>query len=241
MFGMHGKIIRVNLPESKVSVEEFSEDEERKFFGGPGLATKYLFEEVKKGIDPLGPENKLIWMTGLLTGTTSPSTGRYSIVAKSPLTGIWGQSNSAGYWGSTFKRTGFDGIIFEGVSEKPVYLYVKDDEAELRDASHLWGKNTAETTALIQEEVGDQRANVACIGIAGENQVKYAAIINDLHRAAGRCGMGAVAGSKRLKAVVANGRKHPTTMANPAAFREVSKKQYELINQGILKIALEAF
>ncbi|MFX1553552.1 MAG: aldehyde ferredoxin oxidoreductase N-terminal domain-containing protein, partial [Promethearchaeota archaeon] len=199
-----GKILRVNLANGKIS-EEFPDEQTLKLYlGGAGLATKYLIDEVPKGIDPLGPENKLIFMTGPLTGTPSPSTGRYSVVAKSPLTGIWGQANSAGFWGRDLKRSGFDGIIVEDISPKPVYLVTEDGKAELRDASHLWGKNTSDTTRLIREELGD-KFNVACIGIGGENLVKFAAVMNDCDkpnwgRAAGRCGMGTVMGAKKLKA-----------------------------------------
>jgi len=129
MFGYMGKILRVNLSKCKIT-EEFPEENTLKMFlGGSGLATKYLFDEVKKGTDPLGPENELIFMTGPLTGTPSPSTGRFIVVAKSPLTGFWGQANSGGYWGPAFKRSGFDGVIFEGISPKPVYLVTEEARA----------------------------------------------------------------------------------------------------------------
>lgn len=239
MFGCHGKILRVNLSESTVSHEDFSENMVKKFLGGAGLATKYLWDEVPKGADPLGPENELIFMTGILTGTTSPSTGRYSVVYKSPLTGIWGQSNAAGYWGADFKKTGFDGIIFQGIAPKPVYLVVEDDKAELRDAGNIWGKSVPETTRLIKEELGKD-FNIACIGIAGEKQVRYASIMNDLSRAAGRGGSGTVMGSKRLKAIAAKGTK-PVKIANPSAFAEVARKQYDLLNDSMIKIGMEAF
>ena len=239
MFGAHGKILRVDLSAAKISQEEFSESVLRKYLGGAGLATKYLWDEVKKGADPLGAENELIFMTGPLTGTVSPSTGRYSVVAKSPLTGIWGQSNSAGYWGVDFKKTGFDGIIFQGASAEPVYLMIDGEKAELRSAKHLWGKSVSETTRLIKAEAGE-RLNVASIGIAGENRVLYAAIINDLHRAAGRCGMGAVMGSKGLKAIAVSG-KEEVKIADPVGFAKVSKKQYELLAQVLIRIAMETY
>lgn len=239
MFGCHGKILRVSLSESKISQEDLPEDLFNKYLGGAGVATYYLYHEVPKGADPLGPENELIFMTGALTGTTSPSTGRYSVVFKSPLTGIWGQSNSAGFWGSDFKRTGFDGIIFRGISPKRVYLVIEEDKAELRDAEHLWGKSVSETTRLIKEELGE-KFNVACIGIAGENQVRYASIMNDLHRAAGRCGGGAVMGSKRLKAIAVSGEK-PVKLANPSAYAKAAKGQFELLDQAMMKIGLESF
>lgn len=239
MFGGHGKILRVNLSGGKVSQEDIPEDLFDKFLTGAGLATHYLFREVPKGTEPLGPENELILMTGALTGTIAPSTGRFNWVFKSPLTGIWAQSNSAGFWGVDFKKTGYDGIIFQGISPKHVYLVIEEDKAELRDASHLWGKSVSETTKLIKEELGE-KFNVDCIGIAGENQVRYASIMNDLHRAAGRCGGGAVMGSKLLKAIAVRGTK-PVNIANPTAFKEVSKKQFELLDQHMFKVALETF
>ncbi|MFW9828964.1 MAG: aldehyde ferredoxin oxidoreductase family protein [Candidatus Thorarchaeota archaeon] len=239
-----GKILRVNLTEGKIS-EEFPDEETLKLYlGGAGLATKYLLDEMPKGIDPLGPENKLIFMTGPLTGTPSPSTGRYCVVAKSPLTNIWGEANSAGFWGRDLKRSGFDGIIFEGISPNPVYLVTEDGKAELRDASHLWGKNTSETTRLIREELGE-KFNVACIGIGGENLVKYAAVMNDCDkpnygRAAGRCGMGTVMGSKKVKAIASKG-DAKIEVANPDEYKAEAKQRYDWVNQSLLKMTLEVF
>lgn len=209
------------------------------FLAGAGLATHYLFKEVPPGADPLGVQNRLISMTGPLTGTIAPSTGRYNWVFKSPLTGIWAQSNSGGFWGVDFRKTGFDGIIFEGISPKPVYLVIGNGKAELHDAAHLWGKNVSDTTTAIKAELGN-KFNVACIGQAGENLVKYAAIMNDLHRAAGRCGGGAVMGSKRLKAVAVHGT-NSIKLANPAEFNKVSKKQFELLDESMLRVAMETF
>jgi aldehyde:ferredoxin oxidoreductase len=239
-----GKILRVDLTTGKIS-EEFPDEETLKLYiGGAGLATKYLLEEVPKGIEPLGPENKLIFMTGPLTGTPSPSTGRYAVVTKSPLTGIWAEANSAGFWGRDLKRSGFDGVIFEGTSPKPVYLVTEDGKAELKDASHLWGKNTSETTKIIKEELGD-KFNVSCIGISGENLVKYAAIMNDCDkpywgRAAGRCGVGAVMGSKRVKAIAAKGNAK-IQVANPDEYKEEAKQRYDWVNQSLLKMTLEVY
>ena len=239
-----GKILRVDLTNGKIS-EEFPDEETLKMYlGGAALSTWYLLKETEKGVDPLGPENKLIFMTGPLTGTPSPSTGRYSVVARSPLTGIWGQANSAGFWGRDLKRSGFDGVIFEGISSKPVYLVTEDGKAELRDASHLWGKNTSETTKLIREELGE-KFNVACIGIGGENLVKYAAIMNDCDepnygRAAGRCGLGAVMGSKKVKAIASKGNAK-IEVANPEEYKTEAKQRYDWVNQSLLKMTLEVF
>jgi len=220
MFGCHGKILRVNLSESTVSEEDLPESIVRKFLGGAGVATKYLYEEVEEGADSLGAENKLIFMTGPLTGAACPSAARCSIVAKSPLTGVWAQSNIGGNWGAAFKRTGFDGIIFEGIAPRPVYLVIDDGRVELKDAKALWGKNVLETTRLVKDELGE-KFNVTCIGVAGEKQVRYASIMGDRHRAAGRCGMGAVMGSKNLKAIAVNGTK-PVKLADRFAFGKVA-------------------
>jgi aldehyde:ferredoxin oxidoreductase len=239
MFGYMGQILRVDLTNGRVSEEALKEDDCKMFLGGSGLATKYLFDEVAKGTDSLGPENKLIFMTGPLTGTESPSAGRYCVVTKSPLTGFWAEANSGGSWGVYLKNSGFDGIIFEGISPKPVYLVIDNGRAELRDAEHLWGKGVGETYRLIREELGED-FNVACIGIAGENLVRFAGIINDVHRAAGRCGVGAVMGSKQLKAIAARGTQEIKT-ANEDVFTEISKRNYDLVNESMLKITLETY
>jgi aldehyde:ferredoxin oxidoreductase len=239
MFGYMGRILRVDLTNGRISEQNLKEEECKMFLGGSGLATKYLFDEVPKGADPLGPDNELIFMTGPLTGTESPSAGRYCVVTKSPLTGFWGEANSGGSWGVYLKNSGFDGIVFRGISPKPVYLVIDDRKAELRDANNLWGRGVSETDRLIKEELGEE-FNVACIGIAGENLVRYAAIINDIHRAAGRCGVGMVMGSKRLKAVAAGGTQG-IKIANKDVFDETSKRNYDLVNESMLKITLETY
>lgn len=238
-FGFIGKILRVDLSEGKISEEEIGEDLARRYIGGVGIATKYLYDEVPKGADPLGPENLLIFMTGPLTGTASASASRYSAVTKSPLTGIWGQGNSGGSFGPALKRSGYDGIIFQGISSKPVYLKIEDGKAELRDARHLWGKTVPEAEDLIQEELG-KSFTIASIGPAGENLVRYASIMNNKHRAAGRCGVGTVMGSKRLKAVACAG-KTSIRLANEGIFKEKAKKQIELLNESMLKVGFDAF
>ena len=234
----------INLTDGTIEKSELSKEFCRDWVGGYGFGAKVLWDELEPGIDPLGPENKLIFMTGPLTGTPSPSTGRYSVVAKSPLTGIWGQANSAGFWGRDLKRSGFDGVIFEGISSKPVYLVTEDGKAELRDAGHLWGKNTSDTTKIIREELGE-KFNVACIGIGGENLVKYAAVMNDCDepnwgRAAGRCGMGTVMGSKKVKAIASKGNAK-IEVANPDEFKADAKQRYDWVNQSLLKMTLEVY
>jgi aldehyde:ferredoxin oxidoreductase len=174
-----------------------------------------------------------------LTGTTSPSSSRYSVVTKSPLTGLWGQSNSGGSFGPALKRSGFDGIIFEGRSASPVYLKIEDGKAALCPADHLWGKIVPETDNALKSDLGKD-FTIACIGPAGENLVKFAAIMNNQHRAAGRGGIGAVMGSKKLKAIAVSG-KAKADLANKEAFKETAKKQFELINESLLKIGFETF
>lgn len=238
-FGFMGRIIRVDLTQGKITKENIREDWAKQFLGGAGLATRYLYEEVPKGADALGPANKLIFMSGPLTGTSSASASRYSVVTKSPLTGLWGHANSGGSFGVALKRSGFDGIIVEGISPEPVYLLLSDGRAELCNADGIWGKTVSETEDAIKEAVG-RKTTLACIGPGGENQVRYAAIMNDKHRAAGRCGVGAVMGAKRLKAVACVGNAK-VELAHPEGFRESAKRQFSYIDESILKIAFESF
>lgn len=239
MFAFMGKILRVNLSKGEISEEPLSEENARMFLGGSGLATKYLFDELKPGVDPLGPENKLIFMTGPLTGTISPSSGRFSAVAKSPLTGFWGSANSGGRWGLDLKRSGFDGLILEGSSAEPTYLVIDEGKAELKDAKSLWGQGVRDTTDLLREKLG-KKFNIACIGIAGENLVRYAAIMNDIYRALGRCGLGAVMGSKNLKAIAVSGTQK-ITFADKGAFDDAAKKASDFVNESLLKMTLEVY
>ncbi|MFS8541020.1 MAG: aldehyde ferredoxin oxidoreductase family protein [Tissierellales bacterium] len=206
MYGWTGKIIRVNLTEEKITVEDLNMEDAKLYLGGRGLASKILCDEIDPNIDPLSPENKLIFMTGPLTGTYASCAGRFNVVAKAPLTGTIGAANSGGHFGPELKFAGYDGIIFEGKSDTPVYLHIYDDLIELKSAEHLWGKDVFETTDLLLEE-NEEDARVACIGPAGEKQVLFATVMNDKDRAAGRSGMGAVMGSKNLKAVVVKGTK----------------------------------
>jgi aldehyde:ferredoxin oxidoreductase len=238
-FGFMGKILRVDLSRRKLCHEDTREDWARQFLGGAGLATRYLYEEVPKGVDPLGPENKLIFMSGPLTGTASASASRYSVVTKSPLTGLWAQANSGGSFGPALKRSGFDGIIVEGISAEPVYLRMMDGAAELCEAEGLWGKTVPETEDGIRAACR-QKVTVASIGPAGENLVRYASIMNNHHRAAGRCGVGAVMGAKRLKAVACGGNA-PVHLARPEVFRKSAKRQMELVDESILKVGFESF
>ena len=234
-----GKILRVNLSDKSIREEALPEVEARKFLGGNGLATWYLFNELEGGVDPLGPENKIIYMSGPLTGTMSPSSGRFSAVTKSPLTGLWGSANSGGRFGLDLKKSGYDGLIIEGKSAEPVYLVIDDGECELKDARHLWGLNVRDTTKKVKEQHG-KKFNVSCIGNAGEKLVKYAAVMNDTHRALGRCGFGAVMGSKRLKGVAVRGN-HKISIADKEAFGEATKRARDFISESLLKMTLEVY
>ena len=200
-----GKILRVNLTDGKVTKEQLDENVARKFIGGRGLGVKILFEELKPGIDPLGPETKLVVATGVLTGIPFPGNSCHSVMSKSPLTHIWGEAHAKGFFGPELKFAGYDAIIVEGRADTPVYLWIHDEEAEIKDASHLWGKLTREVQKIIKEDVKDDRAQVGCIGPAGENLVRYANVLFGFNHVAGRTGMGAVMGSKNLKAIALRG------------------------------------
>ena len=213
------KFLRVDLTKGTCKSEPLNMQWAQEYLGQRGLATKYFVEEVDPKVDPLSPANKLIMTTGPLTGTPASTGGRYSVVTKGPLTGAIACSNSGGYFGAELKFAGWDMIIFEGKSAKPVYLSIEDDKAELRDASHLWGKTVFQTEEIIKRTHQDPQVRVSSIGRSGENGVLYACIVNDLHRAAGRSGVGTVMGSKNLKAVAVRGAKGSGgTIKDPKAF-----------------------
>ncbi len=225
--GMIGNLLRVDLSAGTCKVEPLNEEWTNAYIGGRGLASKYLCEEVAADIDALSAENKLIMVTGPLTGTYGAANGRYMVVTKSPLTGTIASSNSGGYFPSELKYAGFDMIIFEGKSATPVYLQINNQNVQLVCADHLWGKQTQEVEdAILAEFHGD--AKVACIGPAGEKQVHFACIMNDKHRAAGRSGVGAVMGSKNLKAVAVRGT-GGVKVADPEAYREACLESYGLL------------
>jgi len=216
MFGWMGTILRVNLTDGTIKKEPLNKNDACPYLGGRGLGTKIMMDEVDPQVDPLSPENKLIFMTGPLTGTAAACPGRYEVISKAPLTGSIGASNSGGHFGPELKYAGYDGIIFEGKAEKPVYLSINNDEVSLKSAVSLWGKTVFETTDELLKATSED-ARVTCIGPAGEKLVKFATVMNDKHRAAGRSGLGAVMGSKNLKAVVVRGTKS-IQVANPEEF-----------------------
>lgn len=225
-YGYWGKILRVNLTDGTITTDTHSDEWYRTYWGGRGMIGYYLLKETAVDVDPLGPDNKFIVAPGVLTGVPFGGAGRNSFGAVSPLTGVYGDGEAGGFFGAELKRAGVDGIVFEGISPKPVYLYVKDGEAELRDASGIWGKTTGEVEDILQEELGDKRIRVAQCGIAGENKVLLSAVANDLTHYAGRTGLGAVMGSKRLKAVVARGTMQ-VPVANPDKVRELARWMVE--------------
>lgn len=224
-----GKILRVNLTAGTVKSEPLNTEWARAYIGSRGLGSKYLVSEVDPKVDPLSPENKIIWATGPLTGTMASTGGRYTVITKGPLTGAIACSNSGGYWGAELKMAGWDMIIFEGKSPKPVYLYINDDEAELRDAGHLWGQSVWKTEEVLKSSLQDPLVRVSSIGKAGENGVLYAAVVNDLHRAAGRSGVGAVMGSKNLKAIAVRGTKGVGNIRDPKAFMKTTFEKKKIL------------
>jgi aldehyde:ferredoxin oxidoreductase len=199
------------------------------YLGSRGLATKYFTEEVDARVDPLSVDNKIIWATGPLTGTMASTGGRYTVVTKGPLTGAIACSNSGGYWGAELKFAGWDMVIFEGKSPKPVYLMIENERAQLLDAAEIWGKTVWETEPAIKTKHQDPMIRVSSIGRSGENGVLYSAIVNDLHRAAGRSGVGAVMGSKNLKAIAVRGTQGVSTVKNPKAFMTATKEAKKVL------------
>jgi aldehyde:ferredoxin oxidoreductase len=221
-YGYWNKLLHVNLTERRTWIEEPGDVFFRRYGGGRGIIAHYLLKHVPKGADPLGPENLLIFAPGVLTGAPVPGAGRHSVGAKSPLTGGFGESEAGGFWGAELKRAGWDGIIVHGAAATPVYLWINEDKVEIRDAVHLWGKITGEVQDAVLAEVGEPRARVATIGPAGENLVRFACIANELNEVAGRTGMGAVMGSKKLKAIVVRG-KTAVKLADSKGLLAVSK------------------
>lgn len=205
--GYNGKIARVNLTNGKISVEEPSRVFYRKYLGGKGIALYYLLKELDKDTDPLGPENKLIFAASVTTGAPVPGLSRHSVAAKSPLTGGYGEGEAGGYWGVELKRAGYDALIIEGKAKKPVYLWVHDGKVEIKNGEHIWGKDTGDAQQMVRGELKDEKVQVSLIGQGGENKVRYAAIMSGLKDANARTGLGAVMGSKNLKAVAVRGKK----------------------------------
>ncbi|TFG33163.1 aldehyde ferredoxin oxidoreductase [Candidatus Thorarchaeota archaeon] len=227
MLGYRGKILNVNLTKEATTVESLDREMLRQFIGGAGLGTRLLYNMIDSTTDPLGPDNPLIFLTGPFTGTMVPTSGKSTFCSRSPKTGLLGYSTVGGHLGADLKFAGFDGIVITGIVSKPSYLLIEDLDVEIRDASHLWGKDTEQTWEILKEETGHRNAGIARIGIAGENRVKYASIIVDHHRAAGRTGLGAVMGSKKLKAIVVHGSNRKIPVAKEEELREYAAELNE--------------
>ncbi len=202
--GYAGKILRVNLTTSEISTFDVTDEMAENYIGGAGFVSYFLYRELDKNVEPLGPDNKLFFCVGPFTGTLWPQGSRYVVAAKSPLSGAWGEAHSGGHWGPELKFAGYDGIIVEGKAARPVYIKIINDNVSIENAAHLWGKNVKETHEILKKDI-EKKVRVACIGQAGENLVRVACIMNDLDRAAARSGLGAVMGSKNLKAIAVRG------------------------------------
>jgi aldehyde:ferredoxin oxidoreductase len=217
-----------------------SEDFLKKYIGGATLAAALVWDRMKERTDPLAPENPLIFSTGPFTGTPLPMVSRYAVGGISPLTGFWGEATSGGRFPFRLKGSGWDGLLMTGKADKPVYLYLKEGKAEIRDATNLWGNDSYQTQKAIKDELKDESISVACIGSGGEKRIKYAAIMNDSGRAAGRCGLGALMGSKNLKAVAASGNLRPE-LSNPEKVRDLARQAVAQINGNLVSVAFREY
>jgi len=231
------KILRVHLGSKQVKIESFNDE---KFIGGAGTAAKIFTSEVSPDIDPFDDNNLLIFSVGPICGTTVPYCGRHFIMAKSPLTKILGESSAGGFFGSELKKTGFDHIIIKGKSDKPVYLWIENENVEIRDATDLWSKSTRETEDLIKKELVDDKIKIATIGPAGENLIKFASIMNEKGHAAGRCGMGAVMGSKKLKAIAVRGT-NEVPIESKESLQKAVKKLLNMTKEASMQKAMHEF
>lgn len=204
-YGYNGKILRIDLTNKSYHIEQPNEVFYRTYWGGRGIGLYYMLKEMVPNTDAFSPDNLLIFAASTIVGSTAPAINRYTVCAKSPLTGAQGEAEAGGYWGPELKKAGFDAIVIRGIADKPCYLWIKDGEVEFRDATHLWGKETYQVEQLIKEELGNKNIRIAQIGTAGENQVLFANIVNELTHFNGRNGLGAVMGSKRLRAIAVKG------------------------------------
>ena len=240
MKGYHGRILEVDLSTRKMADLSLSEDFLKKYIGGATLAAALVWDRMKERTDPLAPENPLIFSTGPFTGTPLPMVSRYAVGGISPLTGFWGEATSGGRFPFRLKGSGWDGLLVTGKADKPVYLYLKEGKAEIRDATGLWGNDSYQTQKAIKDELKDESISVACIGSGGEKRIKYAAIMNDSGRAAGRCGLGALMGSKNLKAVAASGNLRPE-LSNPEKVRDLARQAVAQINGNLVSVAFREY
>ncbi|MHA2035390.1 MAG: aldehyde ferredoxin oxidoreductase family protein [Promethearchaeota archaeon] len=235
-----GQLLHVNLSNRGISVEPMDFTIAKSFLGGAGYACRFLYDKVDIDTDPLSPENILMIMTGPLNGTFAPNTGRWVVCSKSPYTGMWGESNCGSWFGAEVKKAGYDGITISGASPTPVYLEIYDENVKIKDAEFLWGKGTYYTTQKLKEDFGKEKAMVACIGQAGENLVKYANIVSE-ERAAGRTGMGAIFGAKKLKGIIVKGSNINLDVFNKERLKESIKDARDNVKSAISTKALRLF
>ena len=227
MFGYAGKTLHVDLSNEKTSTDPIDEEFAKAYIGGAGFGAKMLIDHQKPNIDAFDPDNPLIFALGPVAGTMVPTMGsKHGVISKSPQSNLFGEAYSTGFWGAELRRAGFDIILIKGKAKKPVYLWIDDDSVQFMDAAHLWGKTTWETEDIIRKDLGDPYIRVVAIGPAGENLVRLGCMINDRTRAAGRTGLGAVMGSKKLKAIAVRG-SHDVKVADPDGLTEFCKELYE--------------
>jgi aldehyde:ferredoxin oxidoreductase len=222
-YGFIGKLLKVNLTNLSISEEKLNFEYGCNFLGGAGYACRYLFDKIDKDLNPLSPENELMIMTGPLCGTIAPSSGRFVICSKSPYTELWGESNCGGSFGPELKKAGYDGIVISGKAKNPKYIKIINNKIDILDATNLWGKGIKETQTRLKKQADNLKAKVLCIGQAGENLIKFSTI-NSEGRSAGRTGMGAIMGSKKLKAIILEGDLYSPNIADPPEFKRITKK-----------------
>ncbi len=240
MFGYHGRFLAVDLDTRETRNLELKDDDLKKFIGGATLAARLTYDHVKEGMNPLAPDNPLIFAVGPFTGTTIPMVSRGAVCGVSPLTGIWGEATTGGVFPFRLKTAGFDGIMVTGRARQPVYLYLHDGMAEIRDASRLWGKDSYQTQDILKDELKVTGLSIACIGRAGENLVNYACVMNDKGRAAGRCGLGALMGSKKLKAVAVAGNQR-ASLADNDKLTELTNRARQTISSAIMAVVYREY
>lgn len=229
MYGNWGRILSVDLSHRRSTTQLVKEDFFKKYLGGVGLASKIIFDKVGADVHPFSPDNVIVFSVGPFQGTGIPGSGRWNVSSRSPLTGIWGESCGGGYWGPEFKRSGFDAVVIKGRAKSPVYIWIDDGRAEIRDGDSVWGKMVSEADKVIKEEIGEPSAKAVIIGPAGEKLVRFACVVSD-HGVGGRCGLGAVMGSKNLKAIAVRGTKE-VKVAEPDKLKEYSGELYKKIHE----------
>jgi aldehyde:ferredoxin oxidoreductase len=240
MYGYQGRFLNVDLSGMTTGPLPLDENDLKRFIGGAGLGAKLIYGHVEMGMDPLGPNSPLVFSTGPFTGTTIPMVSRYAVCGISPQTGYWGEATSGGVFPFRLKASGYDGIFINGQAKQPAYLYISEDSVQIKKADHLWGKDTYETQETLKAELKDGNLSVACIGTAGERRTASACIMNDKGRAAGRCGLGALMGSKNLKAVAVSGNSKPD-LADAKRIKTLTGEAHAAIRANLLSVAFKEY